>query len=353
MSSKVYEQKLEFFVQSSSETQYKKRRLETGIVKPSIFLGLNPCHHLDIPGCFGSDIMHLAALNIPDLLINLWQGALDCDNNDDWRTWDWTVLTGSMWEDHGRDVAACTPYLPGSFDHPPRNPAEKISSGYKAWEFLIYIYGLGPALFYGVLPEKYWINFCKLVYGMHIILQHEIMADDLAKAHLALLDFCSEFEVLYCQQHPERLHFVHQSIHALTHLAPETVRIGPLILFLTMDNVEDYWKLSCRDTPAFQPLCKPFTTWSRVISSQCNKSNISDLDEETNTIPRGAIDLGNDFVLLRAREQTFYKLSHEYLTTLRIFLLKAYNMVLPEGTPVSVQQWAILCLPTGQVARSR
>ena len=61
------------------------------------------------------------------------------------------------------------------------------------------------------------------------------------------------------------------------------------------------------------------------------------LDEETDTIPRGAIDLGNDFVLLRAKEQTFYKLSDEYLGTLRIFLLKAYNMVLPEDTPVSIQ----------------
>ena len=83
--------------------------------------------------------MHLAALNIPDLLINLWRGTLDCDNNDDKRTWDWAVLTGRTWEDHGRDVAACTPYLPGSFDCPPRNSAEKISSGYKAWEFLMYI----------------------------------------------------------------------------------------------------------------------------------------------------------------------------------------------------------------------
>jgi hypothetical protein len=223
MSCQVYEQKLEFVVRSSSETQYKRRRLETGIVKPSIFLGLNPCYRLDLPGCFGSDIMHLAALNIPDLLIGLWRGTLDCDNNDDKRTWDWAVLIGSTWENHGRDVAACTPYLPGSFDRPPRNPAEKISSGYKAWEFLIYIYALGPALFYGVLPEKYWMNFCKLVYGMRIILQHEIRANDLAKAHSALLDFCIEFEVLYCQRHPERIHFIRQSIHALTHLAPETV----------------------------------------------------------------------------------------------------------------------------------
>jgi hypothetical protein len=353
MSSRIYEQKLEFVIQSSSETQYKKRRLDTGIVKPSIFLGLNPRYRLDLPGCFGSDIMHLAALNIPDLLISLWRGTLDCDNNDNRRTWDWAVLTGRTWEDHGRDVAACTPYLPGSFDRPPRNPAEKISSGYKAWEFLIYIYGLGPALFYGVLPEKYWMNFCKLVYGMRIILQHEIMADDLAKAHHALLEFCGEFEVLYCQRCPERLHFVRQSIHALTHLAPETVRLGPAICSSQWTMERTIGNLAAE----IRQHSNPYANLSQrgLERSQVNalKAIYSDLDDEANTIPRGAIDLGDDFVLLRAKEQTFYKLSNEYLTALKIFLLKAYNMVLPEETPVSVQRWARLSLPTGQVARSR
>ena len=84
-------------------------------------------------------------------------------------------------------------------------------------------------MLYGVLPEKYWTNFCKLVYGMHTILQHETAANDLAKAHHSLLEFCYEFEVLYCQWHPDRLHFVQQSIHALTRLAPETIRLGPAI----------------------------------------------------------------------------------------------------------------------------
>jgi hypothetical protein len=297
--------------------------------------------------------MHLASLNIPDLLISLWRGTLDCDNNDDRRTWDWAVLTGRTWENHGRDVAACTPYLPGSFDRPPRNPAEKISSGYKAWEFLIYIYGLGPALFYGVLPEKYWLNFCKLVYGMRIILQHEIMADDLAKAHHALLDFCREFEVLYCQRCPERLHFVRQSIHALTHLAPETVRLGPAICSSqwTMERTIGNLVAEIRQHS------NPYANLSQrgLERSQVNalKAIYPDLDEEADTIPRGAIDLGNGFVLLRAKERAFYKLSHEYLTALKIFLVKAYNMVLPEETPVSVQRWARLSLPTGQVARSR
>jgi hypothetical protein len=353
MSRKVYEQKLEFVINSSSETQYKKRRLETGIVKPSIFLGLNPHYRLDVPGCFGSDIMHLAALNIPDLLISLWRGTLDCDNNDDRRTWDWAVLTGRTWEEHGKNVAACTPYLPGSFDRPPRNPAEKISSGYKAWEFLIYVYGLGPALFYGVLPEKYWINFCKLVYGMRIILQHEIAADDLAKAHIALLDFCGEFEVLYCQRRPERLHFVRQSIHALTHLAPETVRIGPVIC-------SSQWTMERTIGNLVAEIRQPSNPYANLSQRGLERSQVNaikaiypDLDEEAKTIPKGAIDLGDDFVLLRAKERTFYKLSQEYLTALKIFLLKSYNIVLPEEIPVSVQRWARISLPTGQVARSR
>lgn len=63
--------------------------------------------------------MHLASLNIPDLFINLWQGSFDCDKKDDKSTWDWAVLQGIVWDKHGKEVADCTPYLPGSFDHPP------------------------------------------------------------------------------------------------------------------------------------------------------------------------------------------------------------------------------------------
>lgn len=134
-----------------------------------------------------------------------------------------------MWEAHGRDVAVATPYLPGSFDRPPHNPAEKISSGYKAWEFLLYLYGLGPGVFYNVLPQIYYKHFCKLVLAVHIINQHHIKTDDLKVAHQALVEFAHEFELLYYQRRTDCLHFVRQSIHALTHLASEVVHLGPLI----------------------------------------------------------------------------------------------------------------------------
>lgn len=67
---------------------------------------------------------------------------------------------GEIWESHGVAVSAATPYLqPGSFDRPPRNIAEKINSGYKAWEWLLYLYGLAPALLFGILPEPYYSHF--------------------------------------------------------------------------------------------------------------------------------------------------------------------------------------------------
>ena len=89
--------------------------------------------------------------------------------NDSKELWDWVVLVGNTWKSHGQDIACCCPYLPGSFDCPPRNPAKKISSGYKAWEFLIYVFRYCPALLYNVLPPRYWRNFCKLVSAVHLL----------------------------------------------------------------------------------------------------------------------------------------------------------------------------------------
>jgi len=67
----LYHENLQYLLESDNESQYKKHCLQTGISKPSIFIGLQQEKILSVPGC-GSDIMHLAALNIPDLLINLW-----------------------------------------------------------------------------------------------------------------------------------------------------------------------------------------------------------------------------------------------------------------------------------------
>jgi len=126
--------------------------------------------------------MHLGALNISDLMISLWWGTMDCTWPDDKATWDWAILQGEVWQQHGKAIADCLHYLPSSFDRPPCNIADKLTSGYKAWEFLQYLYGLGPGLLLGILPDNYYTNYCKLVYGMRIMNQHRITWTSVAAA---------------------------------------------------------------------------------------------------------------------------------------------------------------------------
>ena len=183
-----------------NDTQYKRRQHETGIVKATLFLGLPTRSTLEIPRCFGSDIMHLATLNLADLFLPLWRGSFDHDPLDPPSNWPWAVLQGEIWEMHGRDVAAATPHLPGSFDRPPRNIAEKINSGYKAWEWLLYLYGLAPALLLNILPDPFYSHFCKLVLAMHIIQQYRISSTNLVLADTLLRSFAYEFETLYYQR---------------------------------------------------------------------------------------------------------------------------------------------------------
>ena len=131
---------------------------------PTILSGLPLNNILSIPSCFPADLMHLVSLNIPNLLVNLWCETLQCSTDDNIDTWDWAVLCNlDTWEAHGKDVEETLPYLPRSFDCPPHNPANKISSRYKAWEFLTWIFGMGPSLLDGILPDKYYTNFYKLV----------------------------------------------------------------------------------------------------------------------------------------------------------------------------------------------
>ena len=103
-----------------------------------------------------------------------------------------------------------------------------MNLGYKAWEYQQYLFGLGPTLFRTLLPEKYWLNFCKLVSGVRLLQRHHISHEDLVQGHHILLEFVCEFEALYYQCKASRIHFVHQSIHMLTHIGPETIRAGPL-----------------------------------------------------------------------------------------------------------------------------
>lgn len=74
-----YNANLRQLMLSPNPTCYKERRLETGIVKPSIFSGLSRI--TQVPSCFVLDGMHLI-LNLTDLFSNLWHGTLYVEGND-------------------------------------------------------------------------------------------------------------------------------------------------------------------------------------------------------------------------------------------------------------------------------
>ena len=349
-SSAEYHRKIRTVIESPNQTQYITRHREAGLCKPTIFAGLPRI--LPLPGCFPSDTMHLTALNVPDLLLSLWRGTMDCDPTDDKSTWDWAVLRGETWKAHGKLVADASPYIPGSYGRTPRNPAEKISSGYKAWEFLIYIYGLGPALLYRVLPDKYWRNFCKLVRGVRLILQRFISKTNLISAHQALLEFAVEFEELYYQRRVDRLHFVRQSIHGLTHLASETFRVGPpaLLAQWVLERTISNLGLEIR-----QP-SNPFANLAQrgLLCAQVNalKSMIPDLEVDTPALPHGSMDIGDGYALLQKRDTTAREVRECEAEAIRTYLSGIGGVAEVEEWDSTVTRWARLHLPNGQLARS-
>ena len=341
-----YYTNLHHLVTSPNEAQYRARRLATGISKPSIFSGLDRSSTLGLPYSAGSDIMHLGALNLSDLMLSLWRGTIDCTSPDNKSTWTWVILRGEVWQRHGKAVADTLHYLPSSFDRPPRNIAEKLTSGYKAWEFLLYLYGLCPGLLYGLLPDQYYSNFCKLVFGIRLMNQHNITLANVHEAHQALMSFAQEFEILYCQRLPTRIHFVRPCIHSLVHLPREVIRLGPPIcssqwtLERTIGNLGEEIK---QHSNPFANLSQRGIRRARVNAL---KAMIPDLDAEGTTeecLPQGSKDVGQGYVLLRAREEEARPLRNCEGKALCEFLGIAQS-----AADVHVRRWAKLRIPTGQ-----
>lgn len=346
-----YNKCLHSVMSSRSHADHQVRRRETGISMPSFFSGLPAGRICPVPRCFSSDQMHRDALNIPDLLLNLWHGNLKCDPADDKSSWDWAVLTGDVWKKHREAVAAATRFLPNSFDRPPRNPAEKISSGYKAQEFVTYLYVLGPALLRDILPAAYWTHFCKLVRGLRLTWQRDITQAELVEAHRLLCEFVEEFEQLYYQRDVTRLNFCRQSIHALLHTCPEIIRIGP-------GGYRSQWTLERTIGNLGEEIKQhsdPYANLAERAKRRCRvntlKVMVPQLDPEP-PLPQGAEELGGGYVLLRARDEFHQQIHGPYGDAICEFLEEQTGEKCNDGWVPRVARWARLRLPTGQIVRS-
>ena len=321
---------------STNEAEYRRRQLETGIRKASIFGGLPRI--LRLPTCFSGDIMHQPVINLTALMFELWCGKGNCREGDKSRDiWDWAILKTNVWKTHGEAVAAAAPYFPCSFDRIPRNPAKKLSSSYKAWELLLYFYGLGPGLFYRLLPEMYYKHYCKLVVGVRIIYQRNISPGQLQLAHQSLLEWVAKFECIYYHRKTEWIHFVRQCVHSLIHLVPETLRIGPPSLSAqwTMERVIGiFGSLIKQPSNPFANLAKQAKKVAEVNALVAMWPSL----ERVRKDPRGAIDIEAGYVLLGPKDARPHPLSD--------IENNALNSFYPDIGPVprrSIYRWARLC----------
>ena len=341
-----YRNDLNWVLTSLTNAEYSKRRLETGIKKASIFDGLRRI--LELPTCFPGDIMHQPVINLTALMFDLWCDREGCRKGVH-GDWDWAVLKGDVWKAHGKAVERAAPWFPRSFDRTPRNPAEKLSSGYKAWELLLYFYGLGPNLFYGILPEPYYRHYCKLVVGVRTFYQRRIARQQLEPAHKILLEWAAEFEHLYYQRKTERMHFVRQCVHAIIHLGPETVRVGPPSLSAqwTMERVIGvFGSLLRQPSNLFSNLREQARKVAEINAVVAMYPEIEFQTAE----PRGSLNLGQGYILLGPKDTKPYSLSPDEQATLSTFFANLPNPDYIQRR--SVYRWGRLQLPTGQVARS-
>ena len=340
-----YATHLQTIVAMPNQTQWDKKKTETGLTKPLLILALSPSRSLGVPLCMTTDIMHLAG-NISDLLISLWRGTLDHSVDDNPADWPWAILSNEeVWRVHGSAVEHAGHFLPSSYDHKPRNIAEKINTQYKTWEFQLYIFGLAPILLYNILPMEYWANYCKLVCGFQIMCQSSLTKEELLNAHALLCSWEHKFELIYYKLRESRIHFVRPCVHQVVHLVSEAIHKGPPICYAqwTMERTIGNPGKQIR-----QP-SKPFANLSREGVRRCQVNSLlsimPELDDSNTGPPYGSVDISNGYILLRKRAKNAVIPRGDEAAAISHFLG-------PEHVLPRIKKWAQLRLPNGQIACS-
>lgn len=187
---------------------------------------------------------------------------------------------------------------------------------------------------------------------MRLMNQHRITQTQVCEAHLALISFAQEFEIIYCQRLATRIHFVRPCVHSLVHLPREVVRLGPPIcssqwtLERTIGNLGEEIK---QHSNPFANLSQRGIRRARTNALQAMIPNLGMNRVSKPDLPRGAKDLGDRFVLLRARDCELHSLRECEVDALHAFL---YTTTEISRTAVSVRRWAKLRIPTGQIGYS-
>ncbi|KAL7279560.1 hypothetical protein ACG7TL_005959 [Trametes sanguinea] len=354
-----YNRNLQLLLSAHNETRYKQLRRATGLCKPSIVSGLPRA--LPIPFCFPPDLMHLSWLNIPELYLGLWRGSIKGSTQSNPKSWECAIWANEeKWIAHGRSVERAIPYLPGFFDRPPRNIAEKVNSGYKATEYKTWFYNYAPAMLRRKLPPAYWEQLCELVRGLTLVYAQTIQPEELVESKILLSAAVDHHERLYYARDPDRLHVVRPCIHSVWHAPDMIVLLGALICVtqLPMERL-----IGDLGSQIKQP-SNPFANLSQRALRRCQENAIKALDPRLNQHghsrpglhPRGACELGQGYVLLRARDRTARQVPGEEAGSFYdYFTVHAPQLCTGQGRSsfaIKIQKWARLRLPDQTVVRS-
>ncbi|KAH9851446.1 hypothetical protein C2E23DRAFT_869376 [Lenzites betulinus] len=357
-SAAAYERNLKLLLSARNETQYKQLRKVTGLCKPTIMSGLS--RTLPMPLCFPIDLMHLTCLNLPDLFLSLWRGTIQGSTQSDPKGWDCAILADpEVWELHGLHVERARHYLPGFLDRAPRNIAAKLNSGYKAIEFMTWFYNYVPAMLRSLLPEAYWLQFCKLARGIMILYAEDILPEELLQSKTLLTAAIEEYELLYYARDPDRLHVVRPAIHLIWHGPDQIVQIGAMVCDTQLPIERLIGDLG---SEIKQP-STPYANLSQRAIRRCQvnalKAMLPEIDRTrqlADKIPRGAQTLGDGYILLCARDRCLRDIPdiesrafYDYLAIWEPDLCGDDDQM---TFALRVRKWARLRLPNGTVARS-
>jgi hypothetical protein len=309
-----------------------------------------------MPAMFPSDVMHLISLNIPSCLLDIFHGTISCELDDNRATWDFAVLTGEFWTCHGDIISLWRPFFAASFDHVPTNPVEYLNSGYWAQEFLIYIYGLLPAILYNLLPEHYWTTFCKLCTIVKIVLQHRLTREQIEQAHALVLEFATKFETKFVQRKASRIHFVRPCIHGIVHIPSSTLRIGPhgLVSQYTMErtigNIVEEMKqhTTAAGNAAQRAICRAQVNVVKALL--LNEANGT--AQPSPRYPRSPV--GNGFCILWPKEwsKNGRVAPEDEFNALENYFEQNEVEFPFSRSQLRLKRWGRLQLPTGDIARS-
>ena len=167
-----------------------------------------------------------------------------------------------------------------------------------------------------------------------------------------MLKFTEEYETIYYRRMVTWLHLCWQSIHGLSHLTPDTIRLGPGLY-------SSQWTLERTIGNLGEEIKQPLNPYANLANCGLRHSQISalhtilpNLEPDISGLPQGAVDLSDGYVLLRARDETGVILEGAYADAIQAFLvLDSGRGGVPSDWQPKYIRWARLRLPNLQVAR--